>query len=187
MEAPHRKAQTEVKSPKKQKFSSCKRKIATYCKNHSTCGFISTHHSGSTGVMSIRGGAPKGKDVGLAMTSSSGVRDLSPWRHDSGGSCRLPEKRRLPRRRSTPSVQDGEVKDSLREQSEDSLLSWEETDPGFTQSEMKQGCSFINMAWKMVPSESRHDVDPRQSEKSRLLPVSPSLSSFHTFTFSSFI
>lgn len=88
--------------------------------------------------MSIRGGAPKGKDVGLVMTSSSGVRDLSPWRHDSGGSCRLPEKRRLPRRKSTPSVQDGDVKDSLREQSEDSRLSWEETDLGFTQSEVKQ-------------------------------------------------
>lgn len=90
---------------------------------------MSTHHSGSTGVMSIRGGAPKGKDVGLAMTSS-GVRDLSPWRHDSGGSCRLPEKRRLPRRRSTPSVQDGDVKDSLRQQSEDSLVSWEEAELG---------------------------------------------------------
>lgn len=84
---------------------------------------MSTHDSGSTGVMSIRGGAPKGKDVGLAMTSSSGVCDLSPWRHDNGGSCRLPEKRRLPRRKSTPSVQDGDVKDSLRQQSDDSLLS----------------------------------------------------------------
>lgn len=76
--------------------------------------------------MSILGGAPKGKDVGLAMISSSGVRDLSPWRHDNGGSCRLPEKRRRPRRRSTPSVQDGDVKDSLRQQSGGSLLSWEE-------------------------------------------------------------
>lgn len=79
-----------------------------------------THHSGSTGVMSILGGAPKGRDVGLVIISSSGVRDLSPWRHDNGGSCRLPEKRRRPLRRSTPSVQDGDVKDSLREQSEGS-------------------------------------------------------------------
>ena len=107
---------------------------------------MSTHHSGSTGVMSIRGGAPKGKDVGLGMTSLSGVRDLSPWRHDSGGSCRLPEKRRLPRRKSTPRVQDGDVKDSLREQSEDSLLSWEKTDLGSAPSEIKQECIFINMA-----------------------------------------
>lgn len=74
--------------------------------------------------MSMRGGAPKGKDVGRVMTSSSGVRDLSPWRHDSGGSCRLPEKRLRPRRRSTPSVQDGDVNDSLRQQSAGSLLSW---------------------------------------------------------------
>lgn len=76
--------------------------------------------------MSILGGAPNGRDVGLVMISPSGVRDLSPWRHDSGGSCRLPEKRRRPRRRSTPRVQEGEVKDSLRQQSGGSLLSWEE-------------------------------------------------------------
>lgn len=87
---------------------------------------LCTHHSGSTGVMSIRGGAPKGKDVGLVMTSLSGVRDRSPWRHDNGGSCRLPEKRLRPRRKSTPSVQDGDVKDSLRQQSGGSLLSWEQ-------------------------------------------------------------
>ena len=86
--------------------------------------FYFTDHSGSTGVMSILGGAQNGREVGLAMISSSGVRDLSPWRHDNGGSCRLPEKRRRPRRRSTPSVQDGEVNDSLRQQSGGSLLSW---------------------------------------------------------------
>lgn len=38
----------------------------------------STHLSESTGVMSILGGAPNGRDVGLFMISSSGVRDLSP-------------------------------------------------------------------------------------------------------------
>lgn len=156
--------------PDETKFLFTKRMTATYCcKNDFTYGFIATHHSGSTGVMSIRGGAPKGKDVGLAMTSSSGVRDLSPWRHDSGGSCRLPEKRRLPRRKSTPSVQDGDVKDSLREQSEDSLLSWEETDLGLTQSEIKQSCIFINI----VKSESWYDVDSRQQQKNHLFPVSP--------------
>lgn len=72
--------------------------------------------------MSIRGGLMKGNVVGLII-SSSGVRDLSVCRHDSGGSCRFPEKRRRPRRRSTPSVQAGDVKDSLRVQSGGSLLS----------------------------------------------------------------
>ena len=87
--------------------------------------------------MSILGGAPKGKDVGLAMISSSGVLDLSACRHDNGGSCRLPEKRRRPRRRSTPSVQDGDVKDSLRQQSGGSLLSWEETGREEKQNQLK--------------------------------------------------
>lgn len=34
--------------------------------------------SGSTGVMSILGGVPNGRDVGLAIISFSGVRGLSP-------------------------------------------------------------------------------------------------------------
>ncbi len=68
----------------------------------------------------------KGSVVGLAMISSSGLRDLSVCRHDKGGNCRVPEKRRRPRRRSTPSVQPEDVKDSLSLQSGGSLLSWSE-------------------------------------------------------------
>uniref|UniRef100_A0AAV2KYN1 Uncharacterized protein n=1 Tax=Knipowitschia caucasica TaxID=637954 RepID=A0AAV2KYN1_KNICA len=73
----------------------------------------------TVGVMSMRGGAPKGREVGRVMACWSGLRERSPCRHDNGGSCRLPEKRRRPLRRSTPSVQDGDVKDSLRELSHD--------------------------------------------------------------------
>lgn len=65
-------------------------------------------------------GVMKGRVVGRGMLSSSGVHDLSACLHDSGGSCRFPEKRLRPLRRSTPSVQAGEVKDS---QSGESLLS----------------------------------------------------------------
>lgn len=66
----------------------------------------------------------KGNVVGRQIISSSGVRDLSVCRHDSGGSCRFPEKRRRPRRRSTPRVQAVDVKDSLKVQSGGSLLSY---------------------------------------------------------------
>jgi len=66
----------------------------------------------------------KGRVVGLAMNSSSGLRDLSICRHDKGGNCRFPENRRLLLCRSTPSVQPVEVKDSLSLQSGGSLLSW---------------------------------------------------------------
>lgn len=119
---------------------------------------LSTHHSGSTGVMSIRGGAPKGKDVGLAMTSSSGVRGLSPWRHDSGGSCRLPEKRRWPRRKSTPSVQDGDVKDSLRQQSGGSLLSWKQKERKKEVHEMKQHSLHIHFESQRKREKEKQEI-----------------------------
>lgn len=86
------------------------------------------YHSESTGVISMRGGLMKGNVVGRQIISSSGVRDRSVCRHDSGGSCRFPEKRRRPRRRSTPRVQAGDVKDSLRVQSGGSLLSCRDTE-----------------------------------------------------------
>lgn len=72
--------------------------------------------------MSMRG-VMKGRVVGLIMISSSGLRDLSICLHDKGGNCRLPDKRRRLRRRSTPNVQPEDVKDSLSLQFGGSLLS----------------------------------------------------------------
>lgn len=128
---------------------------------------LSTHHSGSTGVMSIRGGAPKGKDVGLAITSLSGVRDLSPCRHDNGGSCRLPEKRLRPRRKSTPSVQAGDVKDSLRQQSGGSLLSWEEKGRGGERKHMELKTFYIDSKSLIQDRDRRRD----KRKKSQCLPL----------------
>lgn len=73
-------------------------------------GFFSELHlSGSACVMSMRGREPMGRLVGLVrlMGSSSGVSGLprslsfSACRQDSGGNCRLPEKRRCTLQTST--------------------------------------------------------------------------------------
>lgn len=86
--------------------------------------WCSSHLSGSAFVMSMRGRVTMGKLVGLAWAtgSSSGVSDLtlslsfSACRHDSGGSCRLPENLLWTIHSSTPRV--------LPEHRDASLLSW---------------------------------------------------------------
>lgn len=58
------------------------------------CVWASSHLSGGTGVMSMRGGSPKGNEVGRLTRSSSGLRVLSICRHDNGGKVGVPEWRR---------------------------------------------------------------------------------------------
>ena len=74
--------------------------------------FSEPHLSGSACVMSMRGRETMGRLVGLLRVtgSSSGVRgralslSFSACRHDNGGNCRLPEKRRCTLHTSTPRV-----------------------------------------------------------------------------------
>lgn len=77
------------------------------------CCCLKPYLSGSASVMSIRGREAIGRLVGLVAAtsgSSSGDRGLlrsfsfSPCRHDSGGSCKLPENRRWTLHSSTPRV-----------------------------------------------------------------------------------
>lgn len=80
-----------------------------------------TYLSGSAFVMSMRGRVTMGRLVGLLWLtgSSSGVSDLtlslsfSACRHDSGGSCRLPENRLWTMHSSTPRVVPGHRDASL--------------------------------------------------------------------------